>query len=57
MRRGNGRFGYFFWIDFLFYCIVVHENYLYNIIVPEFVEASFGVKILNILCMKVRVLG
>lgn len=38
MRRQNRRFGWFFWIDFLFYCIVVHENYLYNIIVSEFVE-------------------
>lgn len=42
MRRQNRRFGRFFWIDFLFYCIVVHENYLYNIIVSEFVEGLPG---------------
>ena len=42
MRRQNRRVGQFFWIDFLFYCIVVHENYLYNIIVSEFVEGLPG---------------
>ena len=44
MRRQNGRFGqfFFFWIDFLFYCIVVHENYLYSMIVSEFAEGVPG---------------